>query len=278
MGHFFLALGIIVCGGVLPLFLWRQFTLMRVVAVAVMAAGCLLGIGNAVSVLFSSQIPAVTVSYLNVLNLAFRIDALSAFFLVAIFGVAFLAVVYSYHYMDHAQQSGRTAVHYLFFGLLITSMTAVVTAANLITFLLSWEIMSLSSFFLVVYNYEAVENRKAGYLYFVFSQVGALFIFAAFAIIFAHDAGFSFQEAAALSQTTKIVVFALAFVGFGSKAGDLSVSCLASPRPSGGVQPYLRRDVRRHDQMRHLRYCTHVCHLGLAYAHLRLYRAYRRYG
>ena len=53
-------------------------------------------------------------------------------------------------------------------------MALVVTANNLIGFMLSWEIMSLSSFFLVVYDYESEENRKAGYLYFVFTQVGAI--------------------------------------------------------------------------------------------------------
>ncbi len=69
-------------------------------------------------------------------------------------------------------------------------MALVVTAGNLIAFMLSWEIMSLSSFFLVVYDYEARENRRAGYLYFVFSQVGAMFILAAFGLIYAHTGKF----------------------------------------------------------------------------------------
>jgi hydrogenase-4 component B len=219
MGHFFFSLGLIGCGGILPLFLWRQFTLMRATALVLMVVGCLLGLVNAISILFSGQVPVIAFSYLDSLSIAFRIDTLSAFFLIAIFGVCLLAAVYSYHYMDHVQQAGRTAVHYLFFGLLIASMSVVVAADNLITFLLAWEIMSLSSFFLVVYNYEAAENRKAGYLYFVFSQMGALFIFAAFAIIFSHGASFGFQDAALLSQSAKVLVFVLAFIGFGSKAG-----------------------------------------------------------
>jgi len=111
------------------------------------------------------------------------------------------------------------ASHYLFFSLLVASMALVVTAANMITFMLCWEIMSLSSFFLVVYRYESDENRSAGYLYFVFSQVGAMFILAAFGVIYAHTGAFGFDEAAILPQTAKLLVFILAFVGFGSKAG-----------------------------------------------------------
>ena len=119
-------------------------------------------------------------SYLNAFSLSFKIDALAAFFLVAIFAVCLLAAIYSFHYMDKPREALRTAANYLFFSLLAASMALVVTADNMVTFMLCWEIMSLSSFFLVIYNYEIPENRKAGYLYFVFSQVGALFILAAF--------------------------------------------------------------------------------------------------
>jgi hydrogenase-4 component B len=71
----------------------------------------------------------------------------------------------------------------------------------------------------VVYNYEAGENRKAGYLYFVFSQVGAMFILAAFGLIYGYTGNFGFADAATLPDTAKIIVFALAFIGLGSKAG-----------------------------------------------------------
>jgi hydrogenase-4 component B len=75
-------------------------------------------------------------------------------------------------------------------------MALVVTAANMITFMLSWEIMSLSSFFLVIYDHESPENRKAGYLYFVFSHVGAMFILAAFGILYGYTGSFLLLPAA----------------------------------------------------------------------------------
>jgi hydrogenase-4 component B len=192
---------------------------MKVVAVAGIGGGCFLGLIDAGTKLLHPGRYIVPFDYLNAFSLSFNIDSLSAFFLIAIFAVSLLAALYSFHYMDKAQDSLRTAAHYLFFGLLVASMALVVTANNLVTFILSWELMSLSSFFLVVYHYEAVENRKAGYLYFIFSQVGAMFLFAAFGVIYAHSGSFDFEAAAALPEVAKIIVFVLAFIGFGSKAG-----------------------------------------------------------
>jgi hydrogenase-4 component B len=192
---------------------------MKTLGVLAMGAGCLLGVMDAGIKLFNPGIHGVVFDYLNAFSLSFQIDSLSAFFLVAIFAVCLLAAVYSFHYMDNPQKALRTASHYLFFSLLVSAMALVVTANNLITFMLAWEIMSLASFFLVVYNFEAAENRKAGYLYFVFSQVGAMFIIAAFGVIYAHGASFGFDAAAALPESLKILVFVLAFIGFGSKAG-----------------------------------------------------------
>jgi hydrogenase-4 component B len=219
MNLFFLSLAIIFCGGFLPLIFWRQFALMKVIGILGIAGGCLLGLIDAGAKLFRPGPYTAAFDYLNTFSLSFQIDGLSAFFLVAIYLICPLAALYSYHYMDKVQKTFRTAGNYFFFSLLTISMALVVTAGNLIAFMLSWEIMSLSSFFLVVYDYEAEENRKAGYLYFVFTQVGAMFILAAFGLIYAHSGNFGFADAASLTNTAKIIVFVLAFIGFGSKAG-----------------------------------------------------------
>ncbi len=216
---FTMSLLLIVCGGVVPLFLWRHSSLMKLVAAAFIGGGCLLGAYDGLMQVFASQASAAQIAYLNTLALALRMDSLAAFFLTAIFAVSALAALYSVHYMGGTEGALRTAAQYLFFSLLVAAMALVVTAANLITFILAWELMSLSSFFLVAYHYEAAENRRAGYLYLIFSQVGAMFIFAAFGLIYAHSGNLEFAGAAGLSETAKILVFVLAFVGFGSKAG-----------------------------------------------------------
>jgi len=219
MSLFFVSLLIIIFGGFLSLVLARQFNLMKIAVVFVLSAGCLLGLIDSGTKLIQTGNYTAAFEYLNVFSLAFQIDGLSAFFLVAIFVVSLLAVIYSFHYMDNSEKAVRTAVNYFFFSILIASMALVVTAANIIAFMLSWEIMSLSSYFLVIYNHQSPENRKAGYLYFVFSHVGAMFIFASFGIIYGYTGSFALGDMTSLPETAKILIFIFSFIGFGSKAG-----------------------------------------------------------
>ncbi|MDD9305160.1 MAG: hydrogenase [Desulfobacter sp.] len=219
MSQFFMAILIVFFGGISALVLARQAKLMRIVAVLSLSAGCLLGVIDTGIKLMAGGSFTASFAFLKVFSLAFQIDGLSAFFLCAIFVVSLMATIYSYDYMGHEKSWIRVAGNYFFFSILIASMALVVTSANIITFMISWEIMSLSSFFLVIYNYESDENRKAGYLYFIFSHVGAMFIFVAFALVYAHSGHFGFEGFGALPEPTKYLVFIFSFIGFGSKAG-----------------------------------------------------------
>lgn len=216
---FFLAIIIIVSGGILSMIFWKQFIQTKVVGVLAISIGCFVGLIHAVYSLFYPITNAVSFRYLSTLSLSFKTDGLSAFFLIAIFAVSMLAAIYSFHYMNKPENTLKTAISYLFFSLLVVSMAMVVTADDMIAFMLSWEIMSLSSFFLVIYNLESRENRSSGYLYFVFSHVGAMFIFAAFGVIYRYTGSFDFTNVALLPDTAKLIAFILFFIGFGSKAG-----------------------------------------------------------
>jgi hydrogenase-4 component B len=218
MDLFFLANLIIASGGIIALLTWKKFNLMKTVSVLALAAGCLLGFFDALSKLFKPGEFTAAVDFMNGFSLAFRIDGLSAFFLVPIYAICLLAALYSFHYLDKPEKTLRTAVNTLFFSLLIVSMALVVTADNILTFMLAWEIMSLSSFFLVIYDHQSAENRRAGFLYFVFSHVGAMFILAGFGLIYGQTGSLAFA-AATLTAPVKTAVFVLCFIGFGSKAG-----------------------------------------------------------
>ena len=219
MISFTLSMALICCGGLAALFFWRQFLLMKTMAVGFIGIGCALGLIDALTKLLHPGTYAVSWKYLNLFSFSFQIDGLSAFFLASIHTVSLLAVIYSFHYLSDGQKALRSAVSYLFFALLIASMALVVTATNLITFMFSWEIMSLASFFLVIYDHESVENRQAGYLYFVFSHVGAMFILVAFGIFYGNTGSFMFASGSTMSDAAKLTILILAFVGFGSKAG-----------------------------------------------------------
>ncbi|MFH1984281.1 MAG: proton-conducting transporter membrane subunit [Pseudomonadota bacterium] len=218
MDLFFTANLIIAAGGASAMLTWRQFTLMKAISVLALAAGCLIGAVDAMAKLLNPGSYIASVKVMNAATLAFRMDTLSAFFLVAIYAICALAALYSFHYMDKPEKALRTAANTLFFSLLIVSMALVVTADNMLAFMLSWESMSLSSFFLVIYDHQSAENRRAGFLYFVFSQVGAMFILAGFGLIYGQTGSFELL-ATSLSVPLKTAVFVLCFIGFGSKAG-----------------------------------------------------------
>ncbi|OGR13077.1 MAG: hydrogenase [Desulfobacula sp. GWF2_41_7] len=219
MSQFFVSILIILSGGFLSLALAKQTKSARIISVFLISLGCLWGLINTTLNLIHSVNDERIFEYLNVFSLSFKIDGLSAFFLFSVFLVCLLSSIYSYHYLDHEKKPLRVAVNYFFFSILISSMALVITASNIIAFMLSWETMSISSFFLVIYNYEASENRKAGYLYFVFSHVGAMFILAAFALIYAHTGNLAFAPMAGVPDALKILIFIFSFIGFGSKAG-----------------------------------------------------------
>jgi hydrogenase-4 component B len=133
---------------------------MKIMGVLGISIGCCMGMLDALSRLMHDGSASASIEYLNTLSLAFQIDGLSAFFLLAIFAVCLLAAIYSFHYMDNTEKALRTATNYFFFSLLIASMALVVVAANMITFMLAWELMSLSSFFLVIYDHQPRKTER----------------------------------------------------------------------------------------------------------------------
>jgi hydrogenase-4 component B len=219
MEIFFAALGILAVGGLMPLFSHRLFKCMKAGFITLTTLGCVVGLYCVFLVFKNQAVWSVSWPWLHLFTLSFSLDSLSAFFLLPIFFICPLTAIYSFHYMNQERQAERTAVNCFFFTLLIISMALVVTADNIISFALVWELMSLSSFFLVMYEYQKESTRKAGYLYLVFAQAGAVLIFAAFAVAYSHTGSFSFDQFARIPASAKLVVFFLALVGFGSKAG-----------------------------------------------------------
>lgn len=219
MDTFLLSLTVLFAGGIFALLTHRQFSLMKAGFIAFTVAGSLIGLSTIWEPLHGATLVTFSNTWLHLFTLSFSLDPLSAFFLIPIFAVCPLAVLYSFHYMDNGEQRGRIAVNYFFLNLLIISMALVATADNLISFALAWELMSLSSFFLVMHEYQKEATRKAGYIYFIFTHVGAMSIFAALALAYSATGSYEFASFAAMPANIKLLVFFLALVGFGSKAG-----------------------------------------------------------
>ncbi len=154
------------------------------------------------------------------LSMGFKSGPLQDFFGLLLSLAAFAASVYSSGYMK-----GTAAPRFqgIFYGLFILSMGAVFLAADALSFLISWEAMSLVSYFLVVSDTESEAAQNAGLTYATMTHIGTAFIIGAFMLAFSATGSLDFTGMAAglagQSMTIKSVIFILSFIGFGMKAG-----------------------------------------------------------
>jgi formate hydrogenlyase subunit 3/multisubunit Na+/H+ antiporter MnhD subunit len=196
---------------------------------AISAAGCTAGGGLLLRAAFPVLLDGVPVEVRLPLQLpggafVLGLDALSALFLTLVAGLAIPASIYGAGYLrGHARSGVASAL----FPAVVAAMAVVVTARNGLLFLMAWEGMTLSSFFLVALDHEKAEVRSAAFKYLVASQLGAACILAAFAILAAGADSLDFASLAAaaarMRPLERALVFALALAGFGTKAGLVPV-------------------------------------------------------
>ena len=148
----------------------------------------------------------------------FRVDALSAFFLVVANLGGAAASLYGIGYGRHEKAPLRVLP---FFPAYLAGMNLVVLADDAFSFLIAWEFMSLSSWALVMANHRAPENARAGYIYLVMASFGTLALLLAFGLLAGAggDYAFAAMRANHPAETTGLIVLLLALLGAGSKAG-----------------------------------------------------------
>ena len=151
-----------------------------------------------------------------------RLDALSGFFLCVIGVVSFAVGIYAPGYVrgfEHGHDSLRALGG--FTGLFLAGMLLVIMADDAFMFMVAWELMSLSSYFLVAWHHDHAANRRAAFLYLLMAHVGGLSILLGYGVLASFGGGFTFEamRGADLSFTWASVAFGLAFLGFGMKAG-----------------------------------------------------------
>lgn len=214
------ALAILALGGLVPLLFYRQYSKMQIVYVLTSFLGCLLGLCALPAIVQQEQMASTfACSWLHSFNLTLSLDSLAVIFLVPIFLLAPLIALYSCHYLKKPASLWRAAISYSMFSLLIVSMALLVLAGDMIVFFLAWELMSVASFLLILFDFEQEESQRAACLYFIFTQAGALCILASFGLLYSASASLSFTEAGQVPQHIKTAAFFLALIGFGSKAG-----------------------------------------------------------
>src|SRR5690606_6046690 len=148
----------------------------------------------------------------------FRVDALAAFFLAVVNLGGAAASLYGFGYGRHESAQHRVLP---FFPAFLAAMNLVIAADDAFSFLLSWELMSLASWALVLAHHQEADNRRAGYVYLVMASFGTLALLLAFGLLAGAEGGYGFASirAAEHGPTTAALVPVLLLFGAGSQAG-----------------------------------------------------------
>jgi len=160
-------------------------------------------------------------------SLTLRVDPLSAIFLAIVAVIALLSTLYSVRYMEHYTRD-NVAKFFPVLLLCVASMTGVLVCTDFLFFLIFWESMTLTSYFLVTFESENAASQRAGLKYFIITHGATLCMVAAALLLWRTGGSFAFdsirQDLAALLATQPLfahVIIFLFFLGFATKAGVL---------------------------------------------------------
>lgn len=190
----------------------------------------LLAVCAAVASYFSAEVlisgePMEMAGGTNVIfgELLFRIDRLSAMF-IAMVSIAAVAVgIYSGGYLK--QYAGEKtpqhfSLHLMSLVLMYVSMVFVVMARDAFSFLFSWEMMTVSSFVLILFDAERREVRRAALSYLILMHIGFVFLLAGFVVVSSAGLPASFDSLSEyFLRNNPLPLFIVFLAGFGMKAG-----------------------------------------------------------
>ncbi len=183
-------------------------------ALAFQLAGvALLGIGGAL-VLFGA--PVMGAGFGNGLGPALGIDRLTGFFLVTLALVAVPALIYA---RDYLVGVARARALIALSGLFLLTLAGVVTARDPLSFLASWELMTLVPVTAILVRHSEAAVRRAAFVYLAVTQLGGAGVWICI-LALAHYGALSAPGAlAAHGAGVEALVIVAAIVGFGAKVG-----------------------------------------------------------
>lgn len=183
------------------------------------ACGSALLAGFALFLIYGIPLQLTPIRLSPFFEFSFAGDALSGLFLLAICILTGAVSVFSVGYVRDMDRKGFMIT---FFTLFVLGMNAVVLSANVITFLVSWETMSVASYFLVTTSRDE-KSTGAGLVYAVMTHIGTAFITVLFLVIASYTGQMDFSAMKALSAeipgSVRNALFVFCLIGFGTKAG-----------------------------------------------------------
>jgi formate hydrogenlyase subunit 3/multisubunit Na+/H+ antiporter MnhD subunit len=147
------------------------------------------------------------------------LDPTSRLFALLFAGIAAVMVVYSIDYMAKAEWTNR---YYFFVFLMIGSLLGLTTAHEFGNFYVFWELMTWTSYFLVVQR-QTPKALRAGLVYFLMCASGAYVMHFGILLVHAQVGSFEFaalaDKVATFSPLAGFIAATCFFVGFAVKVG-----------------------------------------------------------
>ena len=161
------------------------------------ACGCALGMAGLFTDSWTGSLLWTQAWGLPVGGLSLGLDALSRVFLLPVFGLGFVCACAGGISLRHTRASEHNlAAHWLFYLLLVLGMAVVMMARDAVLFLLAWEVMSLSPFFLIDFNDSDRNVRDASWVYLVAAHLGAVLLLAFFGLLWQNSGDTAFATLA----------------------------------------------------------------------------------
>lgn len=158
-------------------------------------------------------------------KIPFRIDALAAWFILIVNITSVTGILYGSGYLKtDGVKSAFVTTHWILYVLFQSSMLLVCMVQHSIAFIMAWELMSLSSFMLVLYDYTNPKVIKAGINYLVQMHLSVVLLTVAFIWVYIKTGTFDFKGIGMFfGSEVNIWLFLVFFVGFGLKSGFLGM-------------------------------------------------------
>ncbi len=151
------------------------------------------------------------------------VDKLSALMLIIIAVASVATVLYSKGYVAgylERYSEAHISMHYTALVTLVVSMMLVVVSSGGFSFLFAWELMTIASFMLILFEADRQEVRRAALNYLVMMHIGFLFLVVGFVMLYNVTSSANFAAINAYYEHANLLpLFVILFIGFGMKAG-----------------------------------------------------------
>jgi hydrogenase-4 component B len=218
----FIAFGLLAASAIVTPLLARKRTRAGLANLAFVSAAAAFLFTAGLGAIFG-QGPASRTVPVGPFGLPFLVDGFSGIFLLIIAVMAVMSAIYSIRYMEHYQEYGL-AGYYFCYPLFILGMAGLVTVDDLgLGFTLAWQVMTLSSYFLIRFERRKRENVRSAGKYLALMELAWLLVVAGAFFVDGHKFGEPLAATAsklgAMAGPRLFGFFAFLLVGFGMKAG-----------------------------------------------------------